>query len=876
MINKTFKITKYTFFVVLILALCSCSTKKNKFFNRAYHGINAHYNAYFNGNEGLKEGVATLNKDHVDDYTGILPVYRLGTVENAQAVFPQLDLSIKKGSISIQKHSMFIASKEYNKWIDECYMIIGKAQYYKKDFEIAISTFEYIVSTFPNPEKSEALLWIVRCYNEKHQYDKAQYFIDQIKENIKKKVVNKDTEKEFPVVLADFYIKQNNYESAIKPLTDAIKINKNKKVRTRLTFILAQVYEKNNNLKKASVEYSKVLKLKPYYEMAFNARLNMAKCYDASSSNSKQIKKELIKMTKDKKNKDYLDQIYYIFAQIALKEEDTLSAVKYLNLSTKNSLTNTKQKAMSYLLLADIYFSQREYEPSALNYDSAIVFLPKDYPDYKNIEKKKTTLNNLVKNIKIVEEEDSLQTIAKMSPTEQEAYVQKIIDEIIKQEQKKLQEEMEKQQQLLLVNQNNGNTNTNTSGGLWYFYNSSTVSFGYTEFTKKWGNRKLEDNWRLSNKMMSFDFGDPNTNNGNGIDSAGGNKITNKKDKSAYLKNIPNRQGQLDTSNLRIFNALSSMGIIYKEDLLDNAYSIESFEDITKRFTDEKYNLCYTYYQLYRLYNQSANLTKAEYYKNLIFTKYPESDYAKLLKNPDYNKNIAKVGSEAEKYYKETFELYLQNNFIEVIAKVAKAKDLFGKNILLPKFDYLKALAIAKTQPVDSFEVALKDILQKYPDSSEIKNRTLLTLDYINKNRKSTTKDSLNTNPLVSTSLYKSDPQALHFYIMIIDIAASNININELKYKISDFNTKYYSLNNLSISNVYLDDKKQLITVTSFENKEKAMLYYNAIKQSKEVFIEVDPSQLTQVIISVENYGTFYKDKNKEKYLEFFNEAYLK
>jgi len=875
--KKPFKIALFSVYVLLLLATISCSTKKNKFFNRKYHSTTAHYNAFFNGNEGLKEGVVTLNKAHIDDYSNILPIYKLGTPENAQTIFPQMDLAIKKGSISIQKHSMFIKNKEYNKWIDKCYMIIGKAQFYKKEYELAITTFEYIVGQFANPVKSEALLWIVRCYNEKHQYEKAQYYIDQIKESIKKKTINKYTEKEYPIVLADFYIKQQNYELAIKPLTDAIKINKNKKIRTRLTFILAQVYERNNNLKKASTEYSNVIKLKPPYEMAFNARINLAKCYDAGSSNSKLIKKELTKMLKDKKNKDYLDQIYYSFAEIALKEGDTLSAIKYLNLSTRTSLANTKQKAISFLGLANIYFIQRDYEPSALSYDSAIAFLPKDYPDYNNIINKKTTLNNLVKNIHIVALEDSLQLISKMSSTEQEAFVQKIIDDIVKQEQKKMQEEMEKQQ-LLLVTQNNNNQNNNTSGGQWYFYNSSAVSFGYSEFTKKWGDRKLEDNWRLSNKMMTVDFGEDNTdNNGeNNIDSTGKTKTTNKKDKNFYLKNIPNTKEQIDSSNKKIFNALSSMGIIYKEELLDVPYAIETFEDMPKRFTEEQFNLCPTYYQLYRLYSQNGNTTKAEYYKNLIYTKYPNSDYAQLLKNPDYSKNIAKNENEAEKYYKLTYDLYVQNNYSEVIVNVNKAKNLFGKNSLLPKFDYLKALAIAKTQPVDSFEVALKNILKNYPDSSEIKNLTLISLDYITKNRKTIASDSLNTQPTISNALFKNEPEAIHFYVMIIDIVANNIKINELKYKISDFNSKYYSSNDFSISNAFYNEKSQYILVSSFEDKDKSLAYFNGIKQSKEVFVDIDPAFVIQFVISVDNFGTFYKNKNLLQYMEFYKDAYLK
>jgi hypothetical protein len=36
--------------------------------------------------------------------------------------------------------------------------------------------------------------------------------------------------------------------------------------------------------------------------------------------------------------------------------------------------------------------------------------------------------------------------------------------------------------------------------GKWYFYNQTALTFGRTEFHKRWGDRKLEDNWRRSNK----------------------------------------------------------------------------------------------------------------------------------------------------------------------------------------------------------------------------------------------------------------------------------------------------------------------------------------------------------------------------------------
>ena len=44
----------------------------------------------------------------------------------------------------------------------------------------------------------------------------------------------------------------------------------------------------------------------------------------------------------------------------------------------------------------------------------------------------------------------------------------------------------------LMMNQNRG--------GGWYFDNPNTLSFGFSEFNRKWGKRKLEDDWRRSDK----------------------------------------------------------------------------------------------------------------------------------------------------------------------------------------------------------------------------------------------------------------------------------------------------------------------------------------------------------------------------------------
>ncbi|GAH40013.1 unnamed protein product, partial [marine sediment metagenome] len=135
------------------------------------------------------------------------------------------------------------------------------------------------------------------------------------------------------------------------------------------------------------------------YEMAFNAKINLAGAYDVSMGNSSEIVKELMKMLKDDKNIDYHDQIYYALGSVSMKEEKIGEAIELYKQSVAGSISNTNQKGLSYLSLADIYFERKDYKFSQAYYDSAVTTLNKSYPGYESIAAK---TGNLTRFIKIV------------------------------------------------------------------------------------------------------------------------------------------------------------------------------------------------------------------------------------------------------------------------------------------------------------------------------------------------------------------------------------------------------------------------------------------------------------------------------------------
>src|SRR5207342_1339694 len=87
--------------------------------------------------------------------------------------------------------------------------------------------------------------------------------------------------------------------------------------------------------------------------------------------------------------------------------------------------------------LGEINFDRAQYKPAEAYYDSALASLPKDHPDFDNIVARKKTLKSLVGYINTIAREDSLQNVAKMSSPLRIQYIDKIIEQYKKDEERR-------------------------------------------------------------------------------------------------------------------------------------------------------------------------------------------------------------------------------------------------------------------------------------------------------------------------------------------------------------------------------------------------------------------------------------------------------
>ena len=869
---------------MLIVFFAGCSPEKNTSSTRVFHNLTSHYNIYFNGEQSFLKGVERIENSFQNNYSQILSVFNYVDADIASQVKPQMDRAIQKATKVITLHSIkakpeidkenlsnqekeFLEQPEYNIWVDDSYLLMGKAQFYKHDFRAAQYTFKHVIMEALDEEiRIQGNIWLARTFCEIDNFNEALKVLTVLSANdtMPDKFIG-----DVSNTYGDFYLKQKNFEMAIPHLTQALEYASDKKKKTRYSFILAQIKQELGAFEDASELYKKVIKMNPPYEMAFNAKINLAGAYDVSMGNSSEIVKELKKMLKDEKNIDYHDQIYYALGSVSMKEEKVEEAIEIYKQSVAGSISNTNQKGLSYLSLADIYFERKDYKYSQAYYDSAVSTLDNSYPGYESIAVKTANLTRLVDNILIVEREDSLQMVAQMSESEQISLINNIIQNV-KEEERRQKEAGTRDQYNLgqFYEDQRRFENTLDRSGKWYFYNPEALAFGRTEFQKKWGDRKLSDSWRRKNKnVTSFDQ-EIISQEGSDSLTTGITRIDDNKSVEFYMKDIPSNDSLILLSHARIAGALYKVGRIYQTDMDNLVKAGEAYEEHNSRYPEGE-NYLSSLYHLYELHLQQSNYEKSNYYKNLIIDKYPASEYAQFLSDPDFYKKLKEKQDEIKIFYENTYILYKEGKYNSVIDNCDESLTNEKDHELAPKFALLRAMAIGNIDNEAAFKRALVELNKTYPQSEE-KNRADELIAYLNETYTVLKQEE---EKQIAKEIYFIMEDQEHLFVLAIESGGTDI--NRIIFDIINFNLDNFVNITFKTEGELLDDGLQIISVSSFENKTTASEYYRLINSNTDVFKSIEGMEYSFFVISQENLKTFKQNKSASTYLKFFEENYV-
>jgi len=847
--------------VVLLIALKGCSSEKNTWTSKAYHNTTAHFNGYYYARGEIQAIEKTIWASLSDDYNRILRLYPKIDTALAKSYDKQIQETIKMASLAIQRHPN-------SKWVDDSYILVGKARLYSLDFGNAVQTLKYVNTRSKDPDaKHQAIIQLIRTFTEHNEYNNGQAAIDFVQ----KEDLSKTNKKNLLMEKAYFYQEQGDLDNMVRNLSEVAPMLRKKDRPGRVYFIIGQVYQKLGFESEAYNFYKKCLATNPEYEVDFYARLYLAQVTEISrSKNVNAALKSFRKLLKDSKNKEFRDKIYYEMGLFELKQKNLQQAITNFNKSVREG-SNKRVDGEAFLRLGEIYYDTlHQYELSQAYYDSATKALPQDYEGYDVIKARKEILDDFVANLRTITWQDSLLRLSSLdsiglrSLIDSAYQAKKLLAEKSTGRKKRRFNPVE-----ILSNKNNvfdTNPDGETEAVGWYFGNPSAMSLGQTEFRRIWGDVPLGDNWRRSLRSTA-------NNVATGPVPEGTAAPPDQKDNVAAApadpveaeyarvsKQIPKTEDQKKEALKKIEDAYFNVGDIYYFKLLEVDNAVVYFNKILDRFPDTEYE-AEILYRLYLIF-KDTDPAKAEQYATQLRTKHPESTFAKTLDNPDYLKESILTTEKQKLTYKTAYAHYTAGEY-RAAGRVIEEAIAMGNTAFTPNLKLLQILIIGKTEDISVYQQKLDQFSQENSGTEAGSYATKL----LEASRNLQTRQELQKGIQYVRSL--EEP---HYFVLIY---RNDENMGATpSLVLGKFNQDYFKDLKLKTSNLALDDNYTMTLVADLPRISSAIEYTRTFNEKLPSLTGLRNHKFHSFVITKDNFDIFYRTKGLDEYLQFFEKNY--
>lgn len=676
------------------------------------------FNVLYNGEIAFDQAKKELDNLYEDNFWERLPIEPLKVEENfiplpGQATTNNtekqgFDKAEEKAVKAIQKHSMVIDGYEKNNQIDEAYLLLGKSRYYLQRFIPALEAFTFGIENYPNANLyRETKIWKakahIRIQSEKLAIETLQSVLRSIE------LTDAEYEKAHSA-MAMAYTQLDSTHRVIDHLKKSTYYFTDEEQSSRNLFILGQIYREQEKIDSSNMVFESLTYMKDIpRKYSVHAAIERAKNYSSADSTS-MIAYTLKDLIKDRDNRPYLDELYYISGLLALKDENLNEARGLFELSLIHNTKKPYQKSLSYESLGDFYFDESNFEVAGAYYDSVLqIPIDQNTKRIRKIIRSRESLNDVIHYEKVAQETDSILKIVNMSEEERDRYFTGYIEQL---KSKMLAEKLLNEQ----YNANLGQgdlaqvTNNYDASGKFYFYNAQIVGLGKQEFKNKYGNRSYGDFWLIAqNTGPSTDIAIKETEVQ--LDTS---LLFNV---NYYVDQIPKSPQVLDSISVLRNDAYYNLGLIYKEQFKEYELAALNFEKFLSN--DPSENLIIPVkYQLYKTY-AVFNTDLSNKYRDDIVTNYPDSRYAEMIINPSSVLENKNDDNGPEYVYKVAFVCYEEDDFEYSLSTVNEGLQRFKGLEIEVKFELLKAYLLLKTEGQEPFVEKLNSIIVNFPNTEE-------------------------------------------------------------------------------------------------------------------------------------------------------------
>ncbi len=820
--------------------------------------MTAHYNGYYYAKEKTLEVEKIILKSLDDDPNQILRLFPKLDTNLAKSYSKDTEEIIKMASLSIQRHPN-------SRWVDDSYILVGKARLYNSDFQNAIQTFKYVNTKSRHIDtRHQALVQLLRTFTEQNDFDRAE----ETFRFLEKEKLNKENQKELYLQKAYYYQVRDNYDYMVRNLAKADSLLVKRDQKGRIYFLIGQVYQKLGFNSEAYNYYRKCIGTSPDYEIDFYARLNMAQVARLDDKKDiKQLRAQFMKMLSDLKNQEFKDKIYYELGEFERKQGNLTEAIDNYKLSA-HAGANKRIQGSAYLRIGQLEFdSLKKYSLAKLYYDSAMAALPVDFENYESIKKRQEVLGEFVKYTEAITWNDSLLYLSSFDS----ATVRSRLDSVMAS--RKIPEDTSKKKRKRSTSTSSGSSNQgsaffnqeSTATSDWYFGNPSAVALGQSEFQRIWGSRPLEDNWRRSNKASVInEIQTPSAQ----TDIAQGNqqnaevKSENVDEVGKLIEQLPRTDVQKQEAMAKIEEAYFKLGDLYYFQLDEKDHAQQSYQKLLARFPDSEYEP-EVLYKLY-LITKENNKALADRFAQLLKDNHPNSTFTRILINPDYLRETSVAAEKQKLIYKEAYSLFQVNNLRAATEKVTQALTI-GETSFTPQLELLKILIIGKTEDVTKYQFELGEYIKKYPDG---------TLKPYADQLLAASKTLLEKQERARGIQFGTSLEGPHNFIIVYNTAERIT--NPVSSTIEKYNEVQWKELKLNTSNLILNDEKTITLVMEFPDRKTALSYFDKFLAQIATTKPLSNYKFYSFVITKDNFQIFYRTKALDEYLTFFDRNYQK
>lgn len=896
-------------FLCLAFLLQGCGTKRNTPLSRNWQAFTTRYNVYFNGSEHLKEQLATMEDTYEDDFTRRLPVHPAEARADSRRPQPAGDFrrTIEKMQKAIQLHSItrkprrrgssaeekaFREREEFNPFLHNAWMMMGEAQYLNGDFTGAATTFLYISRHFRwLPEVvTEARLRQALCYCALDLVYEAENVLHTVRE---KDLTDPQLRRLYDLAMADCLLRASDDAGAAPYLVRAAGATKGRQGH-RLWFLTGQVYAALGERGKAFEAFRKAGSgISTPYSMKFNARIKESEVFPGTDI-TKEVE-SLRKMTRYERNRALLDRIYYAIGNLYMSRADTLDAMRNYRLAVERSESSGIDRALARLALGNILFSRGEYVEAQPCYAEAVPLLPDNYPGYKEIRLRSDVLDELALYAGNVELQDSLLRLARMPREEQLAVCRRMVDELLARE-KAEREQAAREAFVADMEEKEAGKATAAPAVVpamsgadksWYFYNRAVREAGRAEFQRRWGARRLEDDWRRRDKN-TFTLADDHS---DGTDSEVGSDDVSRDDSvrrvpaaddpheiEYYMSRIPSDPAQIRAAREIVQEGLYNMGLILKDRLGDYRAARMAFSRLDREYPDNVYRLD-VYYNMYLMAVREDDESLAEQWRDRILADFPDSPYGRAMADPSYFSNLRRMHEVQEEMYADAYSAYLADDNRKVRELTEKMETDYPLSPILPKFIFIDALSALTEGETSRFRDRLRELLVRWPDTdmTPMASGILRRLDRGMEPHAglSNSHGIIWQTRLATDSAGVAAPDSLHFsrdpgspQCLVLAFPRDSVNANLVLYEVARFNFSSFVVRDFDLEPMSFSDIG-LLVIKGFRDLRDVERYRKALAAS-DVRL---PSAVRPIVISAEDFSILLREgRSFDDYFRFCEE----